>query len=404
MTRAVAVTANPRGWFEHLTLLKRAVHFSGVLTVPNRYMHVALVLMGMALPASAADTSWEGKTVILTRPGVSLQLRDGEKIAPKTSGVARDFMFQVLKDEKLHLRVSSRRQQGWIAKNDAIPLDQAVAYFTDKMARNPKDSHAFTARGLALMSKNQDKALADFDKAIQLDPKATLAYYHRANLAYGRRQLDKALADYSFVIRTDPGFDWAYHVRGWIYYRKKDYDRALADYETAIRLVPTETVFYRDRGNIALVRKQYDRALADYTKSIELDPHYAVPWLQRGKTWVAKKDYAKALADYEKSVQLASKDSFASYFYVNLALFRAGCPDVGCRNGNKALEAARKAYELTKGPAEMAALAAAHSELGHFDKALEFQRKAVDLAPAEEKKPYRERLKLYESEKPYRPE
>src|SRR5262249_21271961 len=156
---------------------------------------------------------------------------------------------------------------------------------------------------------------------------------------------------------------------------KKDYDKALADYETAIRLVPTETVFFRDRGNVALARKQYDRALADYTKAIELDPSYTVPWLQRGRTWAAKKEYAKALADYEKAAQIAGKDAYASLFHTNLALFLAGCPDAKFRDGKKALEAARKAYSLANGPSELAALAAAHAELGQFDQAVAWQTK-----------------------------
>jgi tetratricopeptide (TPR) repeat protein len=366
-------------------------------------LRVALALTFVAAPVSAEEPSWEGKTVLLTRAGVKLQAPDGEKIAPKTAGVARDIAFHILKDEKGRLRISSRRQHGWIGKSDAVLLDQAVAYFTKKVADDPKDSHAFTARGLALLSKNQsEKALADFNKAIQLDPRATLAYYHRANLAYGKGQYARALEDYNTVIRNDPEFDWAYHVRGWIYYRRKDYDRALADYEKAIKLVPTETVFYRDRGNIALVRKQYDRALADYSKAIELDPSYAVPWLQRGRTWVAKKEYARGLADYEKAVQLVAKESWASYFSTTLALFRAGCPEAKYRDGKKALEAAEKAYRLTKGPSELAALAAAHAELGQFDRAVQWQTRAVAAAPAEEKAQYRSRLKLYQDRKPYR--
>jgi tetratricopeptide (TPR) repeat protein len=368
-----------------------------------RIVTVALVLMGMSRPVLAEEPSWEGKTVLLTRAGVKLQAPEGEKIAPKTAGVAKDLTFQVLKEEEGRLRISSRRQQGWISKSDAVLFDQAVAYFTKQVARNPKDSHAFTARGVALMSKDKsDKALADFDAAIRLDPKATLAYYHRANLAYRRRQYEKALEDYNTVIRNDPEFDWAYHVRGWIYYRKKDLDKALADYETAIKLVPTESVFYRDRGNIASVRKQYDKALADYSKAIEMDPTYPVPWTLRGKTWVAKKEYAKALADFEKAVEVAPKAAYASYYYTALALFRAGCPDARFRDGKKALEAAQKAYDLTKGPTEMAALAVAHAELGQFDKAVEWQTKAITAAPAEEKDQYRSRLKQYQDRKPYR--
>jgi tetratricopeptide (TPR) repeat protein len=368
-----------------------------------RILSCAVVLLCASLRVVAGESSWEGKTVLLTRAGVKLEVREGEKIAPRTSGVARDLLFQVLKDEKDRLHIRSRRQEGWIPRSEAVPFDEAVAYFTQQLARNPKDSHAFTGRAVVLVAKNEsDKALTDFNRAIELDPKATLAYYHRANLAYGRRQYDEALEDYTTVIRLEPDFDWAYHVRGWIYYRKKDYAKALADYETAIRLVPTETVFYRDRGNIALVRKQYDKALADYSRSIELDPKYAVPWLQRGKTWVAKKEHARALADYETAAELASKDSSASLFYTTLALFRAGCPEAKFRDGKKALDAAQKAYELAKGPNELAALAAAHAELGQFDDAVAWQIKAIAAAPAEEKEHYRDRLKRYQDQKPYR--
>src|SRR5262245_46143338 len=364
---------------------------------------LALALLVVPPMALAAEPSWEGNTILLTRAGVKLTAPEGEKIAPRTAGVARDLMFAVRKDEGGRLRVESRRQAGWIDKGDAVPLGQAVAPLTARLAKDPKDGHAYTARGQAHAARNEsDKALADFNEAIRLDPKATLAYYHRANLAYGKGQYDRALEDYNVVIRDDPAFDWAYHVRGWIYYRKKDYPKALADFETAIKLVPTESVFYRDRGNVALAQKDYDKALADYDKAIQLDPAYVVPWHLRGGTWQAKKEYAKALADYEKAVQLAGKESYASTYHTALAMLRAGCPDDNIRDGAKALEAAKKAHALSKGPAEMAALAAAHAELGQFDQAVEWQEKAVAAAPEGAKEQYRERLKRYQDRKPYR--
>jgi tetratricopeptide (TPR) repeat protein len=353
--------------------------------------------------ARTEESSWEGKTVLLTRAGVKLDVPDGEKIAPRTAGLARDMQFVVRKDEGGRLRLESRRQVGWIDRTDAVLLSRAVTHFTARLAKDPKDSHAYTARGQAYAANNEtDKGLADFDEAVRLDPKGTLAYYHRANLAYGKGQYDRALEDYNVVIQGDPAFDWAYHVRGWIYYRKKDYPRALADFEAAIKLVPTESVFYRDRGNIALAQKDYDTALADYDRSIQLDPSYMVPWHLRGVTWQAKKEYAKALADYEKAIQLAGNEPYASAYHTALALLRAGCPDATIRDGSKALEAAQKAHSLAKGPAAMAALAAAHAELGQFDKAVEWQEKAIAAALEGTKEPYRERLKKYQDRKPYR--
>jgi len=355
-----------------------------------------------AAKVKAEEPSWDARFILLARPGVKLETREGEKIAPRTDGVARDMQFTVRKVDGDRLRVESRRQTGWIAKTDAVLFSQALAHFTEQLKKDPKDSHAYTARGqVYAMNNESDKALADFNEAIRLDSKATLAYYHRANLEYGKGQYDKALEDYNTVIRDAPGFDWAYHVRGWIFYRRQDYDKALADYETAIKLVPTESVFYRDRGNVALSRKDYDKAIKDYDKAIELEPTYVVPWHLRGMAWQYKKEYAKAVADYEKAVEIAGNVSYASAYLTDLALLRAGCPDEKVRDGEKALEAAKKAYALTKGVSEMAALAAAHAELGQFDKAIEWQEKAIATTDVA-KVYYRERLKKYQDKKPYR--
>src|SRR5262249_45386768 len=110
----------------------------------------------------------------------------------------------------------------------------------------------------------------------------------------------------------------------------------------------------------------------------------------------------KALADYEKAAQLAGKATYGSTYHTALALLRAGCPDDKIRDGDKALEAARKAHALAQGPAEMAALAAAHAELGQFDKAVEWQEKAVAAAPEGGEEPYRDRLKKYQDRRPSR--
>ena len=72
------------------------------------------------------------------------------------------------------------------------------------------------------------------------------------------------------------------------------------------------------------------------------------------------------------------------------------------RDGKRALEAAQKAYELAKGPNELATLAATYAELDEFDKAVEWQTKAIELAPKAQKDQYQQRLKLYQDKKPYR--
>src|SRR5262245_59044656 len=96
----------------------------------DRILGIAVLGASCSVTVAGPDTSWDRKTVLLVRPGVMLQIGDGEKIAPKTAGVAKDVTFQVLKDEGGRLRIGSRRQDGWIDKKDAVLFADAVEFFT----------------------------------------------------------------------------------------------------------------------------------------------------------------------------------------------------------------------------------------------------------------------------------
>ena len=88
-----------------------------------------------------------------------------------------------------------------------------------------------------------------------------------------------------------------------------------------------------------------------------------------------------------------------------LAWLRATAPLAAVRDGAAAVIAARKACELTtwKDPSPIDTLAAAHAEAGEFDRAVEFQQKALDLFPADHpvRKEGQGRLALYRERKPY---
>jgi tetratricopeptide (TPR) repeat protein len=80
-------------------------------------------------------------------------------------------------------------------------------------------------------------------------------------------------------------------------------------------------------------------------------------------------------------------------------------PEATVRNGEQALKDATKACELTNYESVEAikCLAAAHAEVGDFDEAIRWQRKAVELNKDEgEKEELAEALRLFEQKKPLR--
>ena len=98
---------------------------------------------------------------------------------------------------------------------------------------------AYYSRGLAYYDKgDDDRAIAEYNEAIRLDPKFAQAYSSRG-LAYDHKgDLGHADPDYNEAIRLDPKYAQAYFNRGNAYYQKGDDDRAIADYSEAIRLDP----------------------------------------------------------------------------------------------------------------------------------------------------------------------
>jgi tetratricopeptide (TPR) repeat protein len=87
-----------------------------------------------------------------------------------------------------------------------------------------------------------------------------------------------------------------------------------------------------------------------------------------------------------------------------LAWALATYPEAKLRDGEKAVEYASKACKLSrwKSPLILETLAAAHAECGHFDQAVSWEKKALDLAPDEHKARFRSRLELYQANKPFR--
>ena len=102
-----------------------------------------------------------------------------------------------------------------------------------------------------------DRALADFDAAIRLDPRHAQAYISRGCAHATRGEHDRAIADYDAAIRLDPGCARAYSNRGLAHFARGEFDRAIADYGEVIRLDPHNAHAYNDRGNAYRARGEH---------------------------------------------------------------------------------------------------------------------------------------------------
>jgi len=101
--------------------------------------------------------------------------------------------------------------------------------------------YSYSNRGAAYAGKKHyDEAIADYDKALELNPAYATAYYNRAIAHSTRNRLDEAIADYSKALELNPGNASAYMGRATVYANRKQYDEAIADYNKVLELSPED--------------------------------------------------------------------------------------------------------------------------------------------------------------------
>jgi tetratricopeptide (TPR) repeat protein len=156
-------------------------------------------------------------------------------------------------------------------------------------------------------------------------------------------------------------------------------------------------------GAAYAARGDFDRAVAEFTRLIQLDPQDAANLIKRGAAYMSKKDWDSACSDFSDAIRLAPEDGDA---YSVLAWLWATCPEAKFRNGDKAVEYATKACQLTlwEDANQFESLAAAYAETGKFDEAVEWQTTALQSPdfPEEQREDAERRLKLYKEGKPHR--
>lgn len=125
------------------------------------------------------------------------------------------------------------------------------------------------------------------------------SYKWRGHAYFTKREYDLAIADFSKAIEIDPAHLPAYYWRAQSYRDKGDYERALADVSEATDIEPNYGVAYEVGGSIYFLKGEHDRAIAEYTRALTLDPESSEAYCGRARAYAKKGDKGRADADYE---------------------------------------------------------------------------------------------------------
>ncbi|MBI4617699.1 MAG: tetratricopeptide repeat protein, partial [Planctomycetes bacterium] len=194
------------------------------------------------------------------------------------------------------------------------------AEIEDGGARAPRTAEEFRERA-RLRHGKQDlpRALADLDRAIELEPGVGRAHLERARVRLAAGDRAGARADLDRATLLDAGLVEAYLDRARLAVKDGRLDDALADCERALEIEPTHARVHEMRGEVRLARGDAQGAFNDHTRAIELDPRLADAYIQRGRIYRASGRIDEAILEFNQAIAISPGYASYGYLYRGLA-------------------------------------------------------------------------------------
>ncbi len=180
--------------------------------------------------------------------------------------------------------------------------------WTDAINKNPSACYiGYNNRGNYYMyvTKDYEKALADYNKSIEIGPHFYKSFYNRGVLYFNQNKYELAMMDFNKSLELNSNNEFAYNNRGLIYYKTGKGDLALKDYMKALEINPDYENVYYNRGLLYnYTFNQFDQALADYNKALAINPRYTEVFFYRGILLGKMGKSENAIIDFSKAIEL----------------------------------------------------------------------------------------------------
>jgi len=160
----------------------------------------------------------------------------------------------------------------WLFGDDK-EIDEIYEEVTNSNIKEAKVnlSYAYFNRGLSNAKKNEyDKAMIDFNKAIELNPKNDAVFSNRGLISVAKHDYENAIKDFNKAIKINIKNSDAYLGRGLVYYINKDFRKSIEDFTNSIKFKPRQENAHSSRGSAYSSIGDYEKAIEDFKISIEL--------------------------------------------------------------------------------------------------------------------------------------
>ena len=285
-------------------------------------------------------------------------------------------------------------------------IPEAEKQFKAAIEDNPDFAEAHNNLGSVYAAEgNTDEAVEEYRRAIAINPAHAPAYNNLGLALATKGDLDEAIANFRKAVELEPARADAEDNLGHALMAKGSADEAIPHFQKALDIGPETAEFHTNLGIVLAKRGQLADAIPHFERALALSPDTVDARYYLGKALVMSGRGVEGLAFWRQAL---SKDPDNLQVLNDTAWVLATSRDATLRNGNAALPLAERAVALTSArePAILGTLAAVYAETGRFDKAIELEQRATELATQQGNaalaQSLKARLALYQDKTPIR--
>ena len=192
--------------------------------------------------------------------------------------------------------------------------DKAIAEAEKALAIDPENAQAYIALANAHNLNGQQAVAAGFyEKGLAIDPYDLGARYNLAVIKHSEGNFREAAAHLQKILSVDDKYVNAYLAFGALAAQKGKGEEAIAFFKKAARLDPEDPVAYH---NIGVTYGRMGKASDEiywYQKAIATDRSYAKTWRELGLAYEREEEFDKAKETYQTMLSSALDKGFACH-------------------------------------------------------------------------------------------
>ena len=199
-------------------------------------------------------------------------------------------------------------------KRSGADLRKAIEYFNQAIAKDPNYALAYAGLadsylllpnyGSASTQESVPPARAALKKALELDDSLAEAHASSGLLDTFECRLDRAISDFERAIQLKPNYATAHH---WLMFGRLSLghlDQAIEEGKRALKLDPLSPIINADFAWTYFCARRFDKAERQARKTLEIDPQFFLAHYYLGQVLQFKGHLSEAIAEFQKAVDL----------------------------------------------------------------------------------------------------